>query len=361
MNSEYASNNNEVTIESPARGIFSLTEKSTGNKKKVFSGNVVAIYFGKGEYADIVTNVELRILDYNASTGRTEPRNVVVAFWNNNGAALSDWARELKIGAAITVTATDKEDGTSPRVDRLIKRNGLAQLDGGNYNIIAGYVFEPKEMQTRAKDTYLHIGITFPNNEWHNISFFKKDIDERTYNSIRTKLSPTIDKDGNKKHVKAVFFCGKQSSFTTASGKTAYSYRGFQYEVVPDDIDMSGNKNAETSTASYNKNKEETSKVTYLPENSKPEELKTAPNAGVKPTNVASVTSENSKGNTLIKIGMFREKPEHLIDIVARNNAREIKWLIFVATQMPVAKDNEEMNQLKDDIKEYLISKALLK
>lgn len=65
-------------------------------------------------------------------------------------------------------------------------------------------------------------------------------------------------------------------------------------------------------------------------------------------------------GNTVISIGLFKDNPMTLADIICRNNEREIKWLNFVANQLPVSKDNYEMIELINKIRIFLDSKGLL-
>lgn len=65
-------------------------------------------------------------------------------------------------------------------------------------------------------------------------------------------------------------------------------------------------------------------------------------------------------GNTIVKIGRYRDNPQRLSDIVAKNNERDIKFLNFFVTSMPIYKDDFEMIELKDKIKIFLDSKGLL-
>ena len=340
------------------RGLYYITERSSGRKKKVIAGNVTEVTPGKGEHVDTVTNVEMKIMDYNAETRQVESKAVIVAFWNNKSAALSDWARELKIGASITVVIDDKEDGSTPRVDRLIKRNGFAPLDNGDYNLVVGYVAAPTKMRTRNNmSEYIHVGVQMPNNTWHNISFF--DDDKKIYDTIIKRLTPTIDSvTQNRKYVKVAFLCGKQNEYTDSRGNQTFSYHGFQYEVLPDDLNVSGNKNKETPPQIIPKNqsasRQQTAveKQTEIPNNNQPKP---------QPTQIQKFDkADETLGNTVIAIGMFRSNPTTLSAIVEEHVDKNIKWLNFVATQMPVATSDTELAELKVNIKKYLSYKGLL-
>ncbi|MHB8131169.1 MAG: hypothetical protein ACYDEX_19485 [Mobilitalea sp.] len=66
-------------------------------------------------------------------------------------------------------------------------------------------------------------------------------------------------------------------------------------------------------------------------------------------------------GSTVINFGIFKDTPMTLTDIIRRNNVREIKWLYFIGTLMPIVKEDKRMNQIKKNIVIYLESLEIYK
>lgn len=64
-------------------------------------------------------------------------------------------------------------------------------------------------------------------------------------------------------------------------------------------------------------------------------------------------------GSTIINFGSFKKNPMTLADIVAKNDERDISFLIFVASQMPIIKGCFENTEIKDKIRIYLLSRGL--
>lgn len=79
-----------------------------------------------------------------------------------------------------------------------------------------------------------------------------------------------------------------------------------------------------------------------------------------KSDNIVISNEIDEAGNTIVKIGRYRYNPQRLSDIVAKNNERDIKFLNFFVTSMPIYKDDFEMIELKDNIRIFLDSKGLL-
>jgi len=66
-------------------------------------------------------------------------------------------------------------------------------------------------------------------------------------------------------------------------------------------------------------------------------------------------------GNTIINFGIFKDNPMTLMDILHRNNERELKWLFFVGTIMPVVKEDKRMSGIKKNIVIYIESQGICK